>query len=723
MSEIETTAGEPADRLECDIVMAGGVTSGVIYPGAVEVISRRYNFRSIGGTSVGAIAAAATAAAEYGRLTGANGDAFRQIGALAETLGHQASDGRSRLFHLFTGEPATRPLFAFLTPLFSGGSLRRQIIGVLAAGLRVWPIAGPVGIVLLLGLAACFRLWPVDILFASLVVLMTAATALLTWATAAYWLFTRRLLPAWRANGYGVCTGMAEPAVQPQAEAQLPKFQGLTPWMHGVIQAAAGREKAAPLTFGDLWSAGQAADSETELDARKPRRIELAMIASDISRNRTAQLPFLESPSPLYVERDILAAYFPTDVVAWMISHAGPDLPHVDAGEDVARLPRPQDIPVVFGARLSLSFPVLLSAVPLLTPDFAGGKNKNDKFGLKRVWMSDGGLTSNFPIHFFDSPIPSRPTFCLNLVGFESETTAEADDEEGETGEAREASAPPKAGKAIATPRSAERRASKRPKQVKRAGDPKPGDEVWDFISMPRGNRFIPAVFTAFDASPGAGVGSFVSALLNTARFWSDNQLLLAPGVRDRVVNIGLRDDEGGLNLNMAPNVIAELDWRGRAAGLLISARFDPERETDPETGEANVSIFAGHRWTRYRNFMASFEDTSRRFAKSRRTSDEAASRRGEPLLDDLMESRNHGYPALVGARGYFRYVTNAFEDLALEMADRTRTHDEETFDRAREPGGKRPAGGAPRPRMQARLRPLADNDPRAEAAELPDRP
>jgi len=42
--------------LDCDIVMAGGVTSGIIYPGAVAMIARRYSFKSIGGTSVGAIA-------------------------------------------------------------------------------------------------------------------------------------------------------------------------------------------------------------------------------------------------------------------------------------------------------------------------------------------------------------------------------------------------------------------------------------------------------------------------------------------------------------------------------------------------------------------------------------------------------------------------------------------------------------------------------------------
>jgi hypothetical protein len=56
--------------------------------------------------------------------------------------------------------------------------------------------------------------------------------------------------------------------------------------------------------------------------------------------------------------------------------------------------------------------------------------------------------------------------------------------------------------------------------------------------------------------------------------------MLLAPGVRDRVVNIALRNDEGGLNLDMTPDVIADLDRRGRVAGLSSqrdSIRSKPE--------------------------------------------------------------------------------------------------------------------------------------------------
>src|ERR1700685_2994361 len=44
---------------ECEIVMKGGITSGVVYPLAVCQLATRQQLRSIGGSSAGAIAAVA----------------------------------------------------------------------------------------------------------------------------------------------------------------------------------------------------------------------------------------------------------------------------------------------------------------------------------------------------------------------------------------------------------------------------------------------------------------------------------------------------------------------------------------------------------------------------------------------------------------------------------------------------------------------------------------
>src|SRR4029077_18943429 len=84
--------------------------------------------------------------------------------------------------------------------------------------------------------------------------------------------------------------------------------------------------------------------------------------------------------------------------------------------------------PILLGARMSLSFPILLSAVPLYAANFER-EPKEGKYPLEACWFSDGGLTSNFPIHFFDAPLPLRPTFGIDLVPDTAEAT-EIDDED-----------------------------------------------------------------------------------------------------------------------------------------------------------------------------------------------------------------------------------------------------------------------------------------------------
>lgn len=82
---------------ECDIIMKGGITSGVVYPKAVLGLSRRYRFRSIGGTSAGAIAAVITAAAKYNR----HGGGFETVAGIPSEL-------RDRLLSLFQPSPELR---------------------------------------------------------------------------------------------------------------------------------------------------------------------------------------------------------------------------------------------------------------------------------------------------------------------------------------------------------------------------------------------------------------------------------------------------------------------------------------------------------------------------------------------------------------------------------------------------------------------------------------
>ena len=70
-------------------------------------------------------------------------------------------------------------------------------------------------------------------------------------------------------------------------------------------------------------------------------------------------------------------------------------------------------MPVVVATRLSLSFRLLISAVPLYAVDYTR-KRKEDQV-LERCWFTDGGVSSNFPVHLFDAPLPTRSTFAVNL--------------------------------------------------------------------------------------------------------------------------------------------------------------------------------------------------------------------------------------------------------------------------------------------------------------------
>ena len=125
---------------ECDIIMKGGVTSGVVYPYAVLEIAREYRFRSIGGTSAGAIAAVFAAAAEYSRTVRGDPGGF-------ERLQNRCILIPSILADLFQPEPRFRALMRYLLFAQKGGVLR-WIFGLAFA----FPLTALIGTVLMAGL-------------------------------------------------------------------------------------------------------------------------------------------------------------------------------------------------------------------------------------------------------------------------------------------------------------------------------------------------------------------------------------------------------------------------------------------------------------------------------------------------------------------------------------------------------------------------------------------
>src|SRR5215213_7754645 len=130
-------------RRYCDIVMKGGITSGVVYPPAIVELSKTYTFKNIGGTSAGAIAAAVTAAAEHGRQNG--NDGFGVVADLPDWLGATASNSKqSNLFSLFQPQPETRPLFRVVIAGIGDKSAKPVLI--LLAIIRNFPLFALLGV-------------------------------------------------------------------------------------------------------------------------------------------------------------------------------------------------------------------------------------------------------------------------------------------------------------------------------------------------------------------------------------------------------------------------------------------------------------------------------------------------------------------------------------------------------------------------------------------------
>jgi predicted acylesterase/phospholipase RssA len=527
-----------ADLKKCDIVMKGGITSGIVYPGVVCKLSRDYRFQSIGGTSAGAIAATLTAAGEYARQKAPDpGDPFDAIGKVPAWLAADSlSGGGSNLFHLFQPQPGMKGLFRFATGFLMQGWIRR-----IALWIRVLWVEILVGLLpgaALVYLASAAEGWR---FFASVALGVLVALAGSILAAVLGVLLRASRLPSHR---YGLCTGYAKP--RPGAPPSL------VAWLDEQLNTIAKKPAGQPLTFGDLSGAG----------------VTLRMISTCLTFGRPFTLPF-ETGELLYDPAE-MRLYFPEEVVAWMEANPGVFTPHepVDLGK-LKPLPDHDHLPVIVAARLSLSFPVLFCAVPLYAIDWTRRRLDHDPDPATRtpgdalgpteprkpepVWFSDGGICSNFPIHLFDSPVPRWPTFGVNLRELRPD----------------------------------------RDQQSSRA---------W----MPNSNSSgIANLWTRLPTAGGlASGGSFVSAMFDAARNWMDNLQTTVPGYRDRVVHVFLDGREGGLNLNMPPDVVASLSSYGEQAGEKLIDHF----LKGVDDGKPTPMTWDNHRWVRYRSTVAQLE-------------------------------------------------------------------------------------------------------------------
>lgn len=278
------------------------------------------------------------------------------------------------------------------------------------------------------------------------------------------------------------------------------------------------------------------------------------MISTALSHGHPYRLPFENRIFAFQV--DEFRRYFPAAVVDHMISAAVKQAARGEEKDNDALvkeseasgkpdrlypMPPAWDLPVVVAARLSLSFPILFSMVPLHAIDYSMSTHPR-----KRCWFIDGGLSSNFPMTLFDSPMPRWPTFGIDLT-----------DEHAEH----------------------------------KINDQDPSSGAW----MVKDNRSGLSEHWIPFGSDDKSFFPYVGAMLDTIRNWHDNLQMAVPGYRDRIVHVKLRKDEGGLNLNMGTDKVSRLAARGLEAGKQLRMRFG-------SNGPAQELNWNTHRWIRFKS-------------------------------------------------------------------------------------------------------------------------
>ncbi|MEM1099522.1 MAG: patatin-like phospholipase family protein [Planctomycetota bacterium] len=514
------TVREPWQSKCCDLVMRGGVTSGIVYPKAICRIAEDFTLVGIGGTSAGGIAAAIAAAAEYRRRTDTEEPmaGYDQLAGLPDVLAREhPTTAEPALLSLFRPDALTEDLFATLLGVFE----RMQ------KGMR--------------GRDKLKLVWD------------------------AFWMYRQKTYMPLLENNYGLCTGMGI-GNPPDKSSPEP----LTHWLFNKIQRAAGLDNYEPLTFGHLRNAPVPEQLRTliETPAKDGKSdqpsIELRMVTTCLSYGRPLELPRFpdrddpegdqKDPARFWFDPDEWLSYFPKPVVRHLVENAESE---AKSNKDAKignkmRLPLGDKLPVIVAVRMSLSFPLLFSMVPAFTVPHGESDG-----ALRRAWFSDGGITSNFPVHRFDSLYPRWPTFGINLRYGQSE------DE-------------------VPDPVEGLPRVSLPPKRESHAFR-----NLRDFVPEPKD-----ATFTSL-------FGLLKDGIFTSAQNWHDNSFLQLDIFNDRVAEFWLiGKQEGGLNLNMSGELIRALADKGRGAGEALCQRFGAHQS------DASMS-WDGHRWARYNATMS----------------------------------------------------------------------------------------------------------------------
>jgi len=465
----------------CDIVLKGGITSGVVYPLALVSLAEKYRFSNIGGTSAGAMAAVAAAAAEYGRHTEDAG--FDRLARIPEELG-------PNLLSMFQPTPTLKPLFDIFVAALKAKTKTGRIIAITGAAVGGYWLSALLGLLpgVLVALIALAIGGGTGFVAFGLLLALTGLVAGVVW----------RLVKAANTDlvegDFGLCPGIRQ---------SNSSRDGFTDWLARLIDEAAGNETGRPLTFGDLAAPP---------DGRPA--VQLAMMTTSLMEKRPYTLPMPEDHRFVF-EKSEWDRIFPSGVMAFLTTQCDPFTPPAGEAGEYYHFPDLVRLPLIVGARMSLSFPLLISAVPLWRRDFTL-LEEVERNKLRRCLFSDGGLSSNFPIHFFDRLLPNTPTFAISLDDYDEKRNR---------------------------------------------------DDVWLPASSGSGSQ-LPV--QQFD-----GLGGFLMRLLVSAKDWQDNLQSTLPGYRERIAHIVLKPEQGGLNLTMDEATIRKLVNYGERAGDTLCDQFD----------------------------------------------------------------------------------------------------------------------------------------------------
>jgi hypothetical protein len=399
---------------------------------------------------------------------------------------------------------------------------------------------------------------------------------------------------------FGLCTGLSRHLQQRNRLAQAQAWvrqhirldhvnePGLTDWLAAWFNQLAGKlHDDPPVTCADLKAAG----------------VTFQAVTTNLSQRRPYTLPFDNQGIERFIfnEQELLR-FFPSNIVKYMISRSNVAHDQMHPPRDLMEgsdftlptgyyfMPEHDDLPVAVAMRMSLSLPGVISAVPFYTLSRKALKQIYEKQKQKAIsavatqdlqlnLFSDGGIASNFPIHFFDRWLPNSPTFAISTVTLDEQLFTQS-------------------GSLIEEANDDYTCASVERLEAENIGATK------HLPSVELGSATKP---TAVEWSDITGVPGFIGAIIDTMMNYRDNLQAALPSYRERVVRVRLNPNEGGLNLKMTPATVAQVQAKGFEAGVKLFPHV-PESLLQHHPNQVGEFDFDQHWWVRFRLLMCELE-------------------------------------------------------------------------------------------------------------------